>query len=461
MKPQTVLMSVGLVIALGSLEKSIVTTPLPIIGEELGAGQALTWVITAYLLAATAVLPVYGKLSDLFGRVKMLNISIVLFLLGSVACGLAQDLTGLIAGRVLQGIGGGGLLALAFTVVADCIPAREVGKYQGYISIVYAISSIAGPLLGGFFAEHLDWRWVFWINLPLGALAIWLVNTNLKGLSKGRTTNFDWLGALLLMVTSTLLLLIISPESALPNSIMVPVLIGVMLLLWWVERKHHDPMLPSRLLHLNGYMTSVGLMMFSQLLMFAVLVYLPLQLQWQKGMTASDSGVLMMIFMFSITAGAFKGGRMIARTGKYKPFVLVGFALAAASFWLLHYDLWVSLALGVAGLGLGFTIPSLSVVVQNVLPPADRGIGMSMYSFGRELGGAVGVALCSALFQSQLTSGGEVAASGHHAVSLDQFGAAELAAGFNLIYGAMAAIAMLSLILTVILLRHQSLEGSV
>ncbi|GAL03138.1 multidrug transporter putative [Photobacterium aphoticum] len=186
MSPKTIFASVALVIALGSLEKSIVTTPLPIIGEELGAGQALTWIVTAYLLAATAVLPLYGKLSDIFGRVKMLNISIALFLVGSVACGMAQDLPTLIGARVLQGIGGGGLIALAFTVIADCIPAREVGKYQGYISAVYAVSSIAGPLLGGYFAEHLSWRWVFWINLPLGAVALWLINTKLKHLNTGR-----------------------------------------------------------------------------------------------------------------------------------------------------------------------------------------------------------------------------------------------------------------------------------
>lgn len=149
MSPQTIFASVALVIALGSLEKSIVTTPLPLIGQDLNAGQALTWVVTAYLLAATAVLPVYGKLSDIFGRVKMLNVSIVLFMLGSVACGLSDSLTQLILGRILQGLGGGGLIALAFTVIADSIPARVVGKYQGYISIVYAVSSIAGPLLGG------------------------------------------------------------------------------------------------------------------------------------------------------------------------------------------------------------------------------------------------------------------------------------------------------------------------
>ena len=170
------------------------------IGDALNAGNALTWVVTAYLLAATAVLPVYGKLSDILGRVRMLYIGITLFIIGSAACGFAQDLQTLIISRVIQGIGGGGLIALAFTVIADCIPAREVGKYQGFISMVYAVSSIAGPLLGGYFAEHLSWRWVFWINIPLGLIAVFLIRRNLAHLNKKRDSKFDWLGAMMLMI---------------------------------------------------------------------------------------------------------------------------------------------------------------------------------------------------------------------------------------------------------------------
>ncbi|BEE12629.1 MFS transporter [Aeromonas veronii] len=449
--PKTIFSSVALVIALGSLEKSIVTTPLPMIGAELHAGAALTWVVTAYLLAATAVLPLYGKLSDLFGRVRMLNIGIGLFLAGSVACALSQDLPTLLAARVLQGLGGGGLIALAFTVIADTIPPREVGKYQGYISAVYAVSSIAGPLLGGYFTEQLSWRWIFWINLPLGALAVFLINRNLKQLNVRRHSRFDWKGAGLLITVTTLTLLLLSPEAALP-AVWLSAALGVaLLLLVLIERRAHDPILPAHLARLPGYLVSVLLVMLSQLLMFAVLVYLPLQMQWQKGMSASESGAIMVIFMICITAGAFVGGKLIGRTGHYKSFVAVGFALAAVALWQIHFDAWVKLALGFAGIGLGLVLPALSVVVQNALPREDRGIGMSLFNFGRELGGAVGVAICSMLFHLRLPTG-----SGG---DLSRLAPDLLAPGFSATYIGMALIATLALLITLLALKRHELAS--
>ncbi len=449
--PKTIFSSVALVIALGSLEKSIVTTPLPMIGAELHAGAALTWVVTAYLLAATGVLPLYGKLSDLFGRVRMLNIGIGLFLAGSVACALSQDLPTLLAARVLQGLGGGGLIALAFTVIADTIPPREVGKYQGYISAVYAVSSIAGPLLGGYFTEQLSWRWIFWINLPLGALAVFLINRNLKQLNVRRHSRFDWKGAGLLITVTTLTLLLLSPEAELPALWLSAVLGVALLLLILIERRAHDPILPAHLARLPGYLVSVLLVMLSQLLMFAVLVYLPLQMQWQKGMSASESGAIMVIFMICITAGAFVGGKLIGRTGHYKSFVAVGFALAAVALWQIHFDAWVKLALGFAGIGLGLVLPALSVVVQNALPREERGIGMSLFNFGRELGGAVGVAICSMLFHSQLPAGS--------AGQISSLSPQLLAPGFSATYIGMAIIATFALLLTLLALKRHELAS--
>ncbi|GHX61176.1 multidrug transporter, putative [Vibrio cholerae] len=453
--PRIIFASVALVIALGSLEKSIVTTPLALIGQDLSAGSALTWVITAYLLAATAVLPVYGKLSDLFGRVRMLNISIGIFIVGSAMCTFAVDLPTLIGARVVQGIGGGGLIALAFTVIADSIPAREVGKYQD-ISAVYAVSSVAGPLLGGYFADHLSWRWVFGINLPLGMVALYMVNRHLRHLNQKRHSRFDWLGAGLLMLTTTLLLLQLSSHSFLPAGWGAFALLLCLVLLILVERQVSDPILPARLARLPSYLTAIGLIMASQMLMFALLVYMPLQLQWQKGFSPSQSGTVMVIFMFSITIGAYLGGKWVARSGRYKALVVSGFLLAALAIWQIHYDLWVHLSLGIGGLGLGFTLPSLNVVVQSVLPARDRGIGMSLFNFGRELGGALGVAFCSALFYLRVPQSVTVSEHGSQASSVTPD---VLAQGFSLVYIGMSALAVVAMVLTAWRLRKDALKG--
>lgn len=336
-------------------------------------------------------------------------------------------------------------------MIADTIPPREVGKYQGYISAVYAVSSIAGPLLGGYFTEQLSWRWIFWINLPLGALAVFLINRNLKQLNVRRHSRFDWKGAGLLITVTTLTLLLLSPEAALP-AVWLSAALGVaLLLLILIERRAHDPILPAHLARLPGYLVSVLLVMLSQLLMFAVLVYLPLQMQWQKGLSASESGMSMVIFMICITAGAFVGGKLIGRTGHYKSFVAVGFGLAAVALWQIHFDAWVKLALGFAGIGLGLVLPALSVVVQNALPREDRGIGMSLFNFGRELGGAVGVAICSMLFHFRLPAG-----SGG---DLSRLAPDLLAPGFSATYIGMALIATLALLITLLALKRHELAS--
>ncbi|MCG3732027.1 MDR family MFS transporter [Vibrio cincinnatiensis] len=453
-KPKIIFASVALVIALGSLEKSIVTTPLALIGEELSAGESLTWVITAYLLSATAVLPVYGKLSDLFGRVRMLNTSILIFMLGSALCTFAFDLPTLIGARVIQGVGGGGLIALAFTVIADSIPPREVGKYQGYISAVYAVSSIAGPLLGGYFAEHLTWRWVFGINLPLGVLALFMVNRYLRHLNRRRQSHFDWMGAGLLMIATTMLLLLLSSHSFMPSGWGAFILLVSVLGLIVVERQVSDPILPARLARLPNYLISIVLIMGSQMLMFALLVYLPLQLQWQKGFSPSQSGTIMVVFMFCITAGAYVGGKLVSKHGRYKLQVTLGFVLAMAGLWQIHYDVWVKFALGFAGIGLGLTLPALSVVVQSVLPARDRGIGMSLYNFGRELGGALGVAFCSALFYWRVPQEVIVSEQGG---KLGDASYPILAQGFSLVYIGMSLLALCAVLLTLSRLSKDAL----
>lgn len=453
--PRIIFASVALVIALGSLEKSIVTTPLALIGQDLWRNR-LNLGDHRLLTRRHSRIACVWQIEQSVGRVRMLNISIGIFIVGSAMCTFAVDLPTLIGARVVQGIGGGGLIALAFTVIADSIPAREVGKYQGYISAVYAVSSVAGPLLGGYFANHLSWRWVFGINLPLGMVALYMVNRHLRHLNQKRHSRFDWLGAGLLMLTTTLLLLQLSSHSFLPAGWGAFALLLCLVLLILVERQVSDPILPARLARLPSYLTAIGLIMASQMLMFALLVYMPLQLQWQKGFSPSQSGTVMVIFMFSITTGAYLGGKWVARSGRYKALVVSGFLLAAVAIWQIHYDLWVHLSLGIGGLGLGFTLPSLNVVVQSVLPARDRGIGMSLFNFGRELGGALGVAFCSALFYLRVPQSVTVSEHGSQASSVTPD---VLAQGFSLVYIGMSALAVVAMILTAWRLRKDALKG--
>lgn len=322
--------------------------------------------------------------------------------------------------------------------------------------MVYAVSSIAGPLLGGYFAEHLSWRWVFWINIPLGLIAVFLIRRNLAHLNKKRDSKFDWLGAMMLMICSTSLLLLLSPEAELPISWTGGAFIASILLLIIVERRVSDPMLPARLAKLPNYLVCIVLILCSQLLMFAILVYLPMQMQWQKGLSASASGEIMVIFMISITLGAYCGGKLVNKSGEYKRYALFGFFLAAVSFAMIQNHLFPAVALGLSGLGIGFTLPALGVVVQNVLPPKDRGIGMSLFNFGRELGGAIGVAACSTVFQLSLNHNGVAKES-----SLADYSPQALASGFNSIYLLMAVMALIAMFITLFALKKQTLATEI
>jgi EmrB/QacA subfamily drug resistance transporter len=410
---------------LGALDQTVVATALPAMVGELHGMEHLSWVVSAYLLSATAATPVYGKLSDIYGRSALFRIAIALFLLGSIACGLAQTMGELIAGRTLQGLGGGGLISLAMTIIADIVPPRERGRYQAYFTSVWSVATIGGPMLGGFLVDALSWRWVFWINLPIGAVALVICGAALKRLPRpGRTAPLDLAGVALLVPAIVALLLVttwggtVFPWSS-PQVMGLAVAAAVFVLLLVVrELQAADPLLPPRLFRHNVVVVGNALAFLSGAASVGAVIFLPLFLQIVIGVTASNSGLLLLPFMIGITASATATGRTIRWTGRYKPFPIAGFAVAALSFlafvWVRHGtpQLLYGSAMAMLGVGLGPMGPAVSIAVQNAVERRDMGTATSLNSFFRSMGGSFGVALLGAILLAGLTDQGGIDSGG-------------------------------------------------
>ncbi|ABC31191.1 Permease of the major facilitator superfamily [Hahella chejuensis KCTC 2396] len=399
MSHKKTLLSVSLLIFLGALEKTIVTTPLPVIGTELNAMNDIAWVVTAYLLTATSVIPICGKLSDLFGRLKVIIVSLGIFCIGSLLCALATDMQSLILSRALQGVGGGALISLAFVVISDVIPAREIGRYQGYISAIYVVSNIAGPVFGSLLTEHLSWRWIFAINIPLTLLAAFIAIRSIKDKVVKREDRFNWGGSLLLVSSTTLLILLLSEDLSLPHAFS---LVGALFIAgaWtYLLTDKKRSVVPRHLFKLPNYAACILTMGVCQILMTAALIYFPLQMQVQNGVSLTLSGYSMLLFTLGVCVSAYFSGKHIAATGAYKTHILVGFILIAVAFFLMLMKVAFVPLFPVIGLGIGFTLPGVTCAVQNVLPAADRGVGISFFGYVRELSGAAGVVVCSSLYR--------------------------------------------------------------
>ncbi|MBA2283782.1 MAG: MFS transporter, partial [Acidimicrobiia bacterium] len=403
--------------ALAGLDGTIVSPSLPTIVGDLGGLESITWVVSAYLLFETVTTPLYGKLGDLFGRPTMFRVAIVIFVGGSMLCGLAQNLPMLVAFRAVQGIGAGGLMSTAFAVMGDVIPPRQRGRYTGYLGSVFAVTSVVGPLVGGYLTEQLSWRWIFYVNVPVGIVALVVTSRSLRGLVKparvpGR--RIDVVGAgLLVSGIGTLLLGLEWGGTEHPWG--SPLILGLFaaalvvlgaFVVW--ERRVDDPVLPLRLFR-NDVVTVAGIMSFlAGVTMYVGMIYIPLFLQVVKDVSVSRSGLLVTPMMLGVLLAAIPTGRLISRTGRYKFTGPLGFGLLLLGAVLLvgtgaGTPLWAIFAvMAVFGTGIGVLSPPLTVAVQNAVARSDLGVATANTMFLRNLGGAVGIAVYGAVFSSRL-----------------------------------------------------------
>ena len=409
----------GLLLAmlLASLDQTIVATALPTVVRDLGGIDQLSWVVTAYLLGATVTMPLWGRASDLFGRKPLFLAAIGIFLAGSALSGAAQDLTELIAFRALQGLGAGGLMTLAMAIVAEIVSPRERGRYQGYIQMVFVIASVAGPLLGGLFADHLSWRWVFYVNLPIGALTVALIAAALHLDTEKRPVRIDALGSALLAGGLTCLLLVTTwggREYAWDSVEIAGLAVGAVALLGAFvaqERRAAEPILPLRLFRRPVFVIVSAALFLTTLAFFAVIVFMPVYLQVVTGVSATDSGLLLLPLMLAGTASTAVSGRVMSKTGRYKAFPITGLSLMAAGLVLLAQigtatpHAAVGAILVLFGIGFGMVSQVLTVAIQNDVERRDLGIATASANLFRSLGGSVGVALFGALFAARIDGG--------------------------------------------------------
>ena len=409
-----VLSSLMLVLFLAALDSAIVATALPTIVGELGGLSHLSWVVTAYLVAQTIVTPLYGKLGDLYGRKRILQIATLIFLAGSALCGLAQTLPQLILFRGLQGLGGGGIIVSTQASLGDIVPARDRGRYQGIFGAVFGVSSIAGPLLGGFFTSHLSWRWIFYINLPLGAVALVILAATLPATIDRVRRRIDYAGAALLAaaLTATVLLADLGGTAA-PWTSPLIVALGVAALLSFVffvqvERRSAEPVIPLELFRNPVFSVTSAIGLIVGFALFGSVTYLPLYLQLVKGSTPTVSGLELVPMMAGMLVTSIASGQIISRIGRYKPFPIAGTAVLTVGLFLFSRmdastsRLQTSLFMLIVGMGLGMVMQVLVLAVQNAVDYEDLGVATSGATLFRLIGGSLGVAALGAIFASRL-----------------------------------------------------------
>ncbi len=401
---------------LSSLDQTIVSTAMPTIVGKLGGVEHQAWITTAYLLATTIVMPIYGKFGDILGRRNLFLIAIGLFTLASVGCALATDFWGFVIFRAVQGLGGGGLMILSQAIIADIVPAKERGKYMGPLGAIFGLSAVAGPLLGGFFVDHLTWEWAFYINIPIGIAAFTIAWFTLTLPNKKAEKRIDILGVLLLSAATTCLIFFTdfggkkdegwdSPLTWAFGAGLVLAATAFVL----VERRAEDPIIPLSLFKNRIFVNSTAIGFTLGLGMFAAIAFVPTFLQMSSGTSAAESGLLMLPMMVGLMGMAIFSGIRISKTGKYKLFPVLGATLTiAAMLWLTTLTaatpIWViCVQLFIFGAGLGSIMQVIVLVVQNSVPADQIGTATSTNNYFREVGASLGVAVFGSIFTTRLS----------------------------------------------------------
>jgi EmrB/QacA subfamily drug resistance transporter len=429
------------------LDQTMLATGLPVIAGELGRVADVSWVVTAYVVAAAAATPLWGKLGDRLGRKRMLEWALAVFVAASALCGAAQDISQLIVLRLAQGTAAGGLMALAMAVVGDLVSPRERGRYQGYVAATFAVATVVGPLLGGLLVEVASWRWVFLVNLPLGLAALAVLRLRLPAAPVDPPEHpLDGIGAALLAAATSTLMLACVQDTGRAALIVATLVLSAALAVQ--ERRAADPIVPLRLLRTHSVALVSAALFLATAALFAITVFAPLFLQTTTGATPTEAGLLIVPAMLGITVSTTLAGRSIARTGRYKRFPVAGLALMTAALVamaVLSSDpsrMATGSALVVFGLGFGMVSQVLVIAVQNTVERRDLGVATATTGFFRALGGAVGAAVLGAVFAAQAGA----SATDSHAAGLAGVLRADVIDGVQAVFALAALLAALALV---------------